>query len=115
MTAETFERARFSDADVLAVIAAMDIDIIDEFSKATPAIRNCRITAMLEQGAPVVAHLKLTQAEIERGTPDAVIEAKFEGLTRSCLGAAERRRVKSAVWSLDRAPTVDSVVKGTIF
>ena len=115
VTAETFERARFSDADVLAVIAAMDIDIIDEFSKATPAIRNCRITAMLEQGAPVVAHLKLTQAEIERGTPDAVIEAKFEGLTRSCLGAAERRRVKSAVWSLDRAPTVDSVVKGTIF
>jgi 2-methylcitrate dehydratase len=113
--AQTFERARFTDADVLEVIGMMTVDIVPEFSQATPAVRNCRITASLREGEPVVAHLTLTQAEIERGTPDEVIDAKVDRLTRGVLGEAERRRLRETIWAMDGLDLVDPVISATIF
>jgi 2-methylcitrate dehydratase len=115
VTADSFEAARFKDADVLALIGAMTIDINPEFSRATPAIRNCRITATLDDGQTVVAHRQLTTAEIERGTPDAVLEAKFERLVRPYLPPEARRRLIDLCWKLDDLERVDPLVDATLF
>lgn len=115
VTAETFERDRFADSDVLTLIAMMKIEVTPEFSGATPAVRNCRITATMDNGSTTVAHLKLTQAEIERGTPDDVINAKFDRLVRACLGPSERERLKQLAWSLEKAATVNDLISSTIF
>ena len=115
VTAETFERRRFLDADLLDTIRAMEVEILPEFSAATPALRNCRITATLESGARVVAHRQLSQAEIERGTPDDVLEAKFDGLVRRQLPETTRRAIVDAVWTLNTAPRVDHLVDLLVF
>lgn len=114
VTADSFENQRFKGADVLSLIGMMTIDINPEFSKATPAIRNCRITATLDDGSTVVAHRQLTTAEIERGTPDAVLEAKFERMVRPLLSPAMRRSLIDLCWCLDELPRVDPLVDATL-
>jgi 2-methylcitrate dehydratase len=114
VTPVSFEEGRFADADVLHLIGRMKIDIVDEFSKQTPAIRNCRITATLKDGSTVVAHRQLTQAKIEEGMPDREVEAKFERLTRPLLSKEARRRVIDGAWSLDDHSDIRAVVDLTL-
>jgi 2-methylcitrate dehydratase len=114
VTPESFERGRFKDADVLKLIGMMAIEINAEFSQATPGIRNCRITATLDDGASVVAHRRVTMAEIEQGTPDDVLERKFERLVRGMLPAEARRRLIDACWSLDTLPKAGAIVDLTL-
>jgi 2-methylcitrate dehydratase len=115
VTAESFEYARFADADIHDLIGGMTVEILPEFSKATPAVRNCRIAATLEGGKLVSEHRKQTMEEIERGTPDDVLEAKFEHLTRPFLPPATRRQLIKQVWALDRAKRIDPLIDLLVF
>ena len=92
VTSDTFEDHRFLDADVLGLIGAMKIEVNADFSRQTPGLRNCRIEAVLADGESVVAHCTLAQADIEKGTPDDVVNAKFHALTRRFLPADCARR-----------------------
>ena len=115
VTPDTFEQGRFKDADVLRLIGMMSVDINADFSKQTPGIRNCRITATLDDGKTAVAHRKVTMAEIEEGTPDDVLERKFERLLRVFMPPDARRRLIDACWSLDRLPQAGAIVDHTLF
>jgi 2-methylcitrate dehydratase len=115
VTAESFEYARFADADILELIGGMTVDILPEFSKATPAVRNCRISATLDDGKQVSEHRKQTMEEIERGTPDDVLETKFECLTRPFLPPATRHQLIKQVWALDRAKRIDPLIDLLVF
>jgi 2-methylcitrate dehydratase len=115
VTIEGFEEGRFKDADVLGVIAGMTIEVNDGFNRENPAVRNCRITATLDDGATVIAHRKLTTEEIERGTPDDVLERKFHRLTRHVLPPDIRAELIKRCWTLDAAKTLDPVIDLTVF
>jgi 2-methylcitrate dehydratase len=115
VTADSFEFGRFADADVLSLIGMMTIDINADFSRQTPGVRNCRIVATLDDGRTVEAHRQLTTAEIERGTPDDVLEAKFERLVRPFLPAHVRRQLIERCWALDTLARVDPIIDLTIF
>ena len=115
VTPDTFEQGRFKDADVLRFIGMMSVDINADFSKQTTGIRNCRITATLDDGTTAVAHRKVTMAEIEEGTPDDVLERKFERLLRVFMPPDARRRLIDACWSLDRLPQAGTIVEHTFF
>ena len=115
VTAETFERGRFRDDDVLELIRAMEIEIRPDFSAAAPALRHCRIEATLADGGTVISHRQLSQAEIERGMPDDVLVAKFDGLVRGVLPERTRRAVVEAAWTLEAAPRVHGLVDLLVF
>jgi 2-methylcitrate dehydratase len=114
VTPETFEEGRFLDPDVTGLMGRMKVDVLDEFTKAAPAVRNCRIVATLEDGTEQSAHRVVTLEEIERGTPDAVLEAKFEQLTRHHLPRERRRAVIDGAWRLDECHDVREVIDLTL-
>jgi 2-methylcitrate dehydratase len=114
VSADTFEDARFLDADVLALIAGMKVEVLDEFSRQTPGLRNCRITAELESGERVVAHRTLSQQDIEKETPDDVIDAKFHALTRRVLPANAREALAREIRRLDTLERVDSILEAMV-
>jgi 2-methylcitrate dehydratase len=114
VTPATFEDARFRDPDVIALIGKTTIEIHEDFSKQTPKIRNCRITAIAEDGSQAVAHRRVTLEEIEAGMPDRDVEAKFERLTRPLLAMDTRRRVIDGCWALDAATNVNRIVDLTL-
>ena len=111
VTSDTFEDNRFLDADVLDLIGRMKIEINAEFSRQTPALRNCRIEAVLETGEPVVAHCSLAQADIEKGTPDDVLNAKFRSLTRRFLPEPARAELAAAIWRLETLERLDPILE----
>jgi 2-methylcitrate dehydratase len=113
VTPETFERARFGDADVLRVIGRMSIKVSDEFSAAAPAVRNCRIETWTKDGSSSVAHLKLTREDIERGPSDHEIETKFTSLTREVLSSKVQRALIDGADRIERMSNIGELIELT--
>lgn len=113
VTPETFDRARFLDDDILALISRIEVEISDEFSSLTPGIRNCRLEATGRDGSEHVAHLKLTTADIERGPDEQEIEDKFMHLTRTFLPEGDRRRLFDALKTMDDIEHIADLVELT--
>lgn len=111
VTSDTFEDGRFLDEDILAIIGKMAVEINPDYSKQAPGLRNCRIEAVLETGETVISHRVLSQAEIEKETPDAVISAKFHGLTRRVLPPATRQALAAEIARLDALESIDSILE----
>ena len=108
---DTFEDGRFLDADILGIIGKMKVEINPDYSKQTPGLRNCRIEATLESGEKVVGHCALSQAEIEKETPDDVIDAKFHNLTRRLLPPATRNALAAEIGKLETLERIDSIIE----
>jgi hypothetical protein len=91
--------------------ASWKIEVNADFSRQTPGLRNCRIEAELGSGEKVVAHCSLAQADIEKGTPDDVLEAKFRALTRRFLPEPARAELAAAIWRLETFERLDPIVE----
>ncbi len=100
VTPATFDGARFRDPDVLGLIQRTKVDVIDEFTKAAPGIRNSRITAQTADGE-FQAHQLWTREDIARGLSDAEIDAKFHQLNRDLIPAAQRQTIIETVRRCD--------------
>jgi 2-methylcitrate dehydratase len=110
ISADSFENARFLDADVLALIGRTEVEVLDEFTKATPQIRNCRIIAT-SGGETIEAHHVVTLAEIEEGMPRAHVLAKFRNSTSRCYAAARQDAIIAAIDALPEAATTDQLIR----
>lgn len=100
VTPATFDGARFRDPDVLGLIQRTKVDVIDEFTKAAPGIRNSRITAQTADGE-FQAHQFWTREDIARGLSDAEVDAKFHQLNRDLIPAAQRQTIIDTVRRCD--------------
>jgi 2-methylcitrate dehydratase len=109
ITPESFERKRFLDADVLALIGRTEVEVSAEFSARTPAVRTCRLEAWEPDGTAHVAERTLTAADIERGPTDAELEAKFMALVTRAMPDAAAARLWAALMRLDEADMADIV------
>jgi 2-methylcitrate dehydratase len=107
---DTFNSERFKHPEVLDLIKRTKVEVLDEFTKQAPGVRNCRVTATAADGSAHVGHLWWTTADIERGLSDAEIEDKFNALNRDVLPASERRALLDALWRIDAAADVRALV-----
>jgi 2-methylcitrate dehydratase len=110
VTPESFERKRFLDQDVRELIGRTDVEVLDGFNRATPAIRNCRIVARARDGKTAVAHRTISLAEIERGMSEDELERKFAGCVAQAFSLRQRDAVVKAALSLDEADDVGRLV-----
>jgi len=110
VTSDTFENHRFLDTDVLGLIARMKVEINADFSRQTPGLRHCRIEARLESDEAMVAQCSLALADIEKGTPDEVLNAKFHALTRRFLPEPARNELAAAIWRLETSERLDPLI-----
>ena len=110
ITPDTFNSERFKHPDVLGLIGRTKAEVLEEFTRAAPGVRNCRITAAAADGTTHVGHLEWTTADIERGLTDAEIEDKFNALNRDVIPAPERRALLDYLWRLDETADVRAVV-----
>lgn len=107
---DTFNSDRFKHPEVLGLIKRTKVEVLDEFTKQAPGVRNCRISAQLADGSTEVGHLFWTQADIQRGLSDTEIEEKFERLNRDIMPPQVRRKALDALWKLDELDDVARLV-----
>lgn len=110
VTPDTFSRARFLDADVLALMKRMKIEEDVEFSKQAPGVRNCRIEAFTKDGKRYVTHRQLTAEDIGRGMSDEEVNEKFTRLTRNMIVPARRKQLLDLIRNLEGVENMGSVV-----
>jgi 2-methylcitrate dehydratase len=110
ITPDSFNAERFKAADVLRLIGRTKVTVLDEFTRAAPGVRNCRMSASLSDGRTATAHLAWTQADIARGLSDAEVEDKFRRLTRDVLTPARCRSLLDLLWTLETVADVSEVV-----
>ena len=110
VTPDTFNSDRFKHPEVLGLIQRTKVEVLDEFTEQAPGVRNCRLTAVANDGTSHVAHLFWTRADVERGLSDSEIVEKFERLNRDIMPAGERRALLDCLWKLDAVERVSSVV-----
>lgn len=104
VTPDSFEDARFLDGDVLGLIGKTSVDVLDDFTSATPEIRNCRIVATTSDGNEVVAHRVVTLDEIKAGMPRDQLLAKFRETSRRAYTPAQQDQLIAAVDGLQAIP-----------
>jgi 2-methylcitrate dehydratase len=110
VTPDSFENNRFRDDDLLGLIRRTEVEVLDEFTRATPAERNCRIVATTRAGKTVTAHRIVTLAEIEKGMSDAELEKKFRRCVARVFEPNRASAVLAAAQALDQAETVDHLI-----
>ena len=110
ITGASFDRERFLDDDVLALIGRTEVVVSDEFSSRTPGVRDCRLEAVDKAGETHVAHLAWTAEDIARGPGDDEIEDKFHRYAGVLLAAPERTRLLERLWHLDSVDDVADVL-----
>lgn len=110
VTPDTFNSDRFKHPEVLGLIKRTKVEVLDEFTKQAPGVRNCRVSATVADGTTQVGHLFWTTADIQRGLSDAEIEEKFERLNRDILPASERRALLDCLWKIETVADVRRVV-----
>jgi len=113
ITPAMMERARFKDADVLALMAKCTIELPDEFADAAPEVRCCRLTATLKNGETVVAETRrsLEDDVADPGWHQAV--DKFNALTTPLLDDATRACLITWVDMLERHAAVGDLLELT--
>jgi 2-methylcitrate dehydratase len=110
ITPDTFNSERFKHPEVLELIKRTKVEVLEEFTKQAPGVRNCRVTVTAADGSTHVGHLKWTTEDIERGLSDAEIEDKFNALNRDIMPASERRALLDYLWRLDEVADVRMLV-----
>src|SRR2546425_2364579 len=110
ITPDTFNTERFKHPEVLELIKRTKVDVLEEFTRQAPGVRNCRVTVTAADGSAHVGHIKWTTEDIERGLSDAEIEDKFNALNRDVLPASERRALLDSLWQLDHLADVRELV-----
>jgi 2-methylcitrate dehydratase len=110
VSAQTFDRKRFLDGDVLDLIGRMTVEVDDDFSAQTPGVKNCRIAVATASGDTQVAHRALTQEEVEAGLPDDIITAKFTDLTADLLLPSQLSRLLVRLWHVEEVDDVATLV-----
>jgi 2-methylcitrate dehydratase len=110
ITPDTFNGERFKHPEVLGLIQRTKVDVLDDFTRQAPGVRNCRVTVTATDGSVHVGHIKWTTEDIERGLADSEIEEKFNALNRDLMPATERHALLDLLWRIDEAADVRKVV-----
>ena len=110
ITGASFDRERFRDDDVLALIGRTEVVVSDEFSTQSPGVRSCRLEATDKAGETHVAHLAWTAEDIARGPGDDEIEDKFHRYAGVLLARPERTRLLERLWRLDSVDDVGDIL-----
>ena len=105
---DSFEESRFLDADIIYIIKHCEVDVLDEFSSATPDQRNCRITATTKEGEKITAHRIVTLEEIKKGMPKEQIVEKFKENTERFYKSNQQDKIVDTIMDIDNNSNLKS-------
>ena len=110
ITPESFESERFLDKDVLDLISKTEVEISQEFSTISPAIRTCQLIASNNEGKSFNSKHSLNAKDIELGPSDDEIQSKFYGLTERVMKNKRAKMLFEASMDLENMAKISTLV-----
>ncbi len=104
---DAFTPERMANADLRALMAKIEVSADPELSKGYPGQRAAYVTVELADGRTLNHFQPFRKGDPEMPLTDDELNAKFMELALPVTGEAIARQLLVALWSLDKAKTVD--------
>jgi 2-methylcitrate dehydratase len=105
-----FTEAKIMDQLIRAQLKKVEVVADPEIEKVFPALQRVIVTIHTTDGRALTRQLDYPKGDPRNPLTDAEIEAKFDALAEPILSSAARRRLKDAVWNLERLPSVSELL-----
>jgi len=111
VTPAQFTAEKILDETVRAQLRKVEVRADPEIEKVFPALQRVRVTLHTTDGRQLVRELDYPKGDPRNPLSDLEIEEKFDALADPVLGPAARRRVKDAVWGLEKERSVRGLMQ----
>ena len=110
VTPAQFEPEKIADARIRAQLRKVEVVADKEIEAVFPKLQRVAVTVTTTDGRKLEKQLDYPKGDPRNPLTDEEIEGKFDALAAPVLSAAARKKVKDAVWNLERQKTITKLM-----
>ncbi|MDP2958964.1 MAG: MmgE/PrpD family protein [Longimicrobiales bacterium] len=110
VTPAQFEPEKIADARIRAQLRKVEVVADPEIEAVFPRLQRVAVTVTTTDGRKLEKQLDYPKGDPRNPLTDKEIEEKFDALAAPVLSAAARKKVRDAVWNLERQKTITKVM-----
>jgi 2-methylcitrate dehydratase len=110
VTPAAFEMKKIMDPTIRAQLKKVEVVADPEIEKVFPALQRVKVVLRTTDGREFTKQLDYPKGDPRNPLTDAEIEAKFEALADGVLSRDAQKKLKDAIWSLEKLPSVSKLM-----
>ncbi len=110
VTPAQFEMKKIMDSAIRAQLKKVEVVADPEIEKAFPALQRVIVNITTNDGRTLTKRLDYPKGDPRNPLTDAEIEEKFAALAEGVLSAAAQKKLKDAIWNLEKAASVSKLM-----
>jgi len=110
VTPAQFEPEKIADARIRAQLRKVEVVADKEIEAVFPKLQRVAVTVTTTDGRKLEKQLDYPKGDPRNPLSDAEIEGKFDALAAPVLSAAKRKKIKDAVWNLERVKSITKLM-----
>jgi 2-methylcitrate dehydratase len=110
VTPQQFTDHKISDPAIRAQLRKVEVVADPEIEKVFPALQRVRVAIVTADGRELTRQLDYPKGDPRNPLSDREIEEKFDALAGPVLSATRRRKVKDAIWNLEKLTSVTELM-----
>jgi 2-methylcitrate dehydratase len=111
VTPAQFEVERIMDPTIRAQLNKVEVIADPEIEAVFPRLQRVAVTIITADGRSLSKDLDYPKGDPRNPLSDREVEEKFDALAAPVLSDAARSRLKEAVWSLERQPSIRGLME----
>jgi 2-methylcitrate dehydratase len=111
VTTESFEKERILDPALRSLLRKIKVDAEPEFEKLFPKLQPCEVSVRTTSGAVHTGRMDFPMGDPRNPMSDRQMNDKFDALTARHLSKAQNQRVKDAIASTEKAPSIRGLME----
>jgi 2-methylcitrate dehydratase len=113
VTPQQFSEDKINDPVIRAQLRKVEVVADPEIERVFPALQRVRVAIVTSDGRELEKQLDYPKGDPRNPLSDREIEEKFDALAGPVLSATRRRKVRDAVWNLEKLASVTELM-GTL-
>jgi 2-methylcitrate dehydratase len=111
VTPAQFTPEKIMDPQIRAQLRKVEVVADPEIEKVFPALQRVMVTIRTTSGQEFTKQLDYPKGDPRNPLSDAEIEEKFAALAGPVMGKAAQKKVREAVWNLEKLESVNELMK----
>ncbi len=110
VTPAQFEMAKIMDPTIRAQLKKVEVVADPEIEKVFPALQRVIVTITKSDGQTFTEQLDYPKGDPRNPLTDQEIEEKFAALAEGVLSSAAQKKLKDAIWNLEKLSSVTKLM-----
>ncbi len=110
VTPAQFEMGRIMDPEIRAQLPKVEVVADPEIEKVFPALQRVVVNITVTDGAVFSKQLDFPKGDPRNPLTDSEIEEKFAALAEGVLSASAQKKLKDAIWNLEKLRSVSKLL-----